>query len=560
MADIYKVKVASLNSYNKHSTSGTKISEYKQGAEVKVYTKESGDNNKQWGNIKENGSEWLLMESLEKTGTNNGSSGSSSSSDFGNEKENTDSVKDDTIYGNKDSAYNKLILRYIRAFGSPPRFTKSVDPWYGVSNTVGTGRAMMQTWLSDPSIFSICPGSVDYLPGFGFKSKKNQLFNQIKGSMSGDLLKAAKHDKKMDANGQLYAFKSAYKEYINVVNLMARMSADFMGIGDVSNIIAGTKLKLKNFDYGYYTNPSGSSSGGMFTETLLKSLNSAVSDAAYVHFFVNHSGANVSETISTESGKSWLEEQIASGSGIDSAARNIQFLFGSAITDEAKADIQNVIDKANDANSLLGGFATIANNYLKGGRLVFPKMITGMDYNKTAVVELSFASVYGDRRSIFKYVILPCLHLLALATPKQLSSNMYTYPFLCRIFQRGNVNMDLAYISSLDFTRGGSENTSWTVDGLPTEVTARFTVTPLYTNLMVTSAKNPFLAMQNTSLMEYLGTMVGLDLKANNLSRKVEIAKNLVQNRVHDIPTNTARGITDLKLINEIRNFTSIVH
>ena len=54
-----------------------------------------------------------------------------------------------------------------------------------------------------------------------------------------------------------------------------------------------------------------------------------------------------------------------------------------------------------------------------------------------------------------------------MATPKQLSSNMYTYPFLCRIFQRGNVNMDLAYISSLDFSRGGSENTSWTVDGLP---------------------------------------------------------------------------------------------
>ena len=191
---------------------------------------------------------------------------------------------------------------------------------------------------------------------------------------------------------------------------------------------------------------------------------------------------------------------------------------------------------------------------------MFPKMITGMDYNKSAVVELSFTSVYGDRRSIFKYVILPCIHLLAMATPKQLSSNMYTYPFLCRIFQRGKVNMDLAYISSLDFSRGGSENTSWTVDGLPTEVVARFTVTPLYTNMMVTSAKNPFLAMQNTALMEYLGTMVGLDLKSNVLSRKVEIAKNLLSNKVHDIPTNAARGITDTKLINEIRKFTSIVN
>lgn len=557
MADIYKVKVASLNSYSKHSTSGSKINEYKKGAEVKVYTKEPGDNNKQWGNIKEKGNEWLLMESLEKTGTDDGTT--ETVTNFGNTKENTDKAKDDTTYGNSDSAYNKVMLKYIRALGSPPRFTKNVDPWYSVSNTVGTGRAMAQTWLSDPAILSICPGSVDYLPGFGFKTKKNQLFNQIKGSMSGDLLKAAKKDKKLDANGQLYAFKSAYTEYMNVVNLMARMAADFMGIGDVTDIISGSKLKLKNFDYGYYSNPSKASSGGIFSETL-NALNTAVSDGAYVHFFVNHSGANVSETISTDSGKSWLEEQISSGSGIDSAARNIQFLFGSAITDEAKSDIEKVIQEANTANSLLGGFATIANNYLKGGRLVFPKMITGMDYNKSAVVELSFTSVYGDRRSIFKYVILPCIHLLAMATPKQLSSNMYTYPFLCRIFQRGNVNMDLAYISSLDFSRGGSENTSWTVDGLPTEVVARFTVTPLYTNMMVTSAKNPFLAMQNTALMEYLGTMVGLDLKSNVLSRKVEIAKNLLSNKVHDIPTNAARGITDTKLINEIRKFTSIVN
>ena len=94
MADIYKVKVASLNSYSKHSTSGSKINEYKKGAEVKVYTKEPGDNNKQWGNIKEKGNEWLLMESLEKTGTDDGTT--ETVTNFGNTKENTDKAKDDT--------------------------------------------------------------------------------------------------------------------------------------------------------------------------------------------------------------------------------------------------------------------------------------------------------------------------------------------------------------------------------------------------------------------------------------------------------------------------------
>ena len=86
VADIYKVKVASLNSYSKHSTSGSKNKEYKKGAEVKVYTKEPGDNNKQWGNIKEKGNEWLLMESLEKTGTDDGTT--ETVTNFGNTKEN----------------------------------------------------------------------------------------------------------------------------------------------------------------------------------------------------------------------------------------------------------------------------------------------------------------------------------------------------------------------------------------------------------------------------------------------------------------------------------------
>jgi uncharacterized protein YraI len=564
MADCYKVTAKKTRVRSGKGTKYSVVKTLQKGNEVRIYKKASGENNKQWGNTVENGNAWVPMTDITKTGNDNTTSKdrtttttSTTSTSYGTKKENTATAKDDTTYGNTDSSYNTVMLKYLRAFGSPPKFTKDVDPWYGVSNSVGVGRSMAMTWYSDPSILSLCPGTVDYLPGFNSK-QKSQFFNRVKDSMSGDILKSAKKDKKTDLNGQLYAFKSAYTSYINVVNLLARISADFMGIGNVSNIISGTKIKLKNFDYGYYTNPSGSSSGGIFSKTL-NSLKSAVTDGSYIHFFVNHSGVSVSETISTESGKSWLEEQLGSSGTLDSAARNIQFLFGGAITQEAQDDIANVLSKV-DGDSMIGGFATIAANYLKGGRLVFPQMITGMNYDKSMSCELSFASMYGDRRSIFKYVILPCLHLLALATPKQLSSNMYTYPFLVRAFQRGSVNMDLAFMSNLEFTRGGSDNTSWTVDGLPTEVTARFTITPLYTNMMVTSAKNPFLAMQNTALMEYLGTMVGLDLKSNILDRKVEIAKNLLANRIHDIPTNLARGITDTKLVNEIRKFVSIVN
>ena len=122
------------------------------------------------------------------------------------------------------------------------------------------------------------------------------------------------------------------------------------------------------------------------------------------------------------------------------------------------------------------------------------------------------------------------------------------------------MNCDLAYMHSLDLTRGGSDNTSWTVDGLPTEITASFTITPLYSNMMVTSGKNPFMFMNNTALMEYLGTMCGTDLKSNNLNVKVQIAKNLLENRVYDIPTDIQRGLTDSKIMNGVRDFMSITN
>lgn len=559
MADIYKVTTKTLNVRNKKGVGGKVISTLKKGREVTIYKKEAGENNKQWGNTKKKGNAWVAMEHLKKV-----SSGSSSSSSNGNndlpDQENTEKIKEDGVYGNKDANYNTLLLRYLRAFGSPPKYTKEVDPWYDVEGQLGIGRAMGSTWYSNPSILSICPGTVDYLPGFS-KKKKNEFFNQVKASVTDSALqKALKADKNMDQNGQLYAFNAAYADCSNVVNLLARSAADFMGVGDVNNIIGGTSLKLNSFDYGFIQNPAKARSGGVFA--LTKALvHTQVMDADYFHFFINHSGVSVSESFSTDSGKSVLEEMIqGSGSQLDQISRNINFLFGGAVNSGFEDDINKILEEARTSNELVGGIATVAKNYLKGGRLVFPKMITGMDYSKSISCELSFASPYGDRRSCFKYTILPCLYLLAMGSPKQLSSNMYTYPYLIRIHQPGNVSMDLAYISSLEFNRGGSDGTSWTNDGIPTEITARFTVTPLYTNMMVTSSRNPFLAFQNTALMEYLGNMCGIDMKMNILDRKVQLAKNLLNNYVWDTPTQFARGFSETKLARAARDFVNLVY
>lgn len=553
MADKYKT-TKKTKAYASKTTSSSVVKTYAKGKQVTVYSKEVGEGNVQYGNVSKNGRAFILMSHLKKTGKGGNSSGT------GVSRENTDKVKDDTIYGETDKDYDDLIKKYLRAFGSPPRYTQEVDPWYSMGKDTGVGRAMAETFYSDPSILSICPGQVDYLPGFNLKKGRDKLYKAVKSAATGAVGSAMKKDKKIDANGALYSFRSAYADYICVLNLLARCAADYMGIGNVKNVFEGSSLALNKFDYGFITDPPKAKAASGFFDKTLAHITTAVEDAGYLHYIVNSSGVQYTEDIQTTSDQSWLEQQLGGDSELSSAANNIQFLFGGAIGSDMGKDMNKILKEARDSSQLVGSLTTIMKNYLKGGRLVFPKIITGMNYDKSVTCEITFTSIYGDKRSIFRNVILPCLSLLALATPKQMSPNMYTYPYLVRIFQKGVVNMDLAFMNSLEFVKGGSDNVSYSIDGLPTEITARFQITPLYSNLMVTSSKNPFLFMQNNSLMEYLGVMTGIDLKANNFPVKYQLAVNALSNKVSDIPTNIGRGIYDSKIVNEIRKFTTITN
>lgn len=474
--------------------------------------------------------------------------------------ENTAVAKGNDNYTKKNAkTYNAMIMKYSSAFGAPPSFTSQVDPYYGTNIGKQIGRALSELY-ENPSLVSICPGTVDYLPGFS-KKNKNAFFKYVKSLSKNDKTLSAKIKKESKLNGQLYAFKSRYTRYINVVNALCRMAALYMGIGNQT--MPGTKKKLKNFDYGYFSTPDKAKAGkgnSIFAETK-KALNTAVSDSAYIHFFVNDSAPSVNENISTTTTKSELENAF-NESGLSSAAKNLHYLMGGSleIDSTAEDDLNRIIKDAGSSGNFIKSFAKLAKNYIKGGRLVFPEMIDDVQYENTISCTMRFVAVYGDRKTIFLRTIVPTLHLLALATPLQVSGNMYTYPFLCRVTQTSNFNTDLAVISNLRIKNGGNDDLSWTVDGLSTEIEVTFDVTPLYSKLMVSSASHPFLFLQNTSMMEYLAVMCGVDMKANNYKVKQQMAKMAIKNSVKDIPTNLARGIIDTKLMNNISNLIKLTN
>ena len=65
--------------------------------------------------------------------------------------------------------------------------------------------------------------------------------------------------------------------------------------------------------------------------------------------------------------------------------------------------------------------------------------------------------------------------------------------------------------------------------------------------------------LQNTSLAEYLATMCGVDLKANNLGAKVDFAITALQNYFRDIPLSLARGVTDTLAV-KVQNLTQVLN
>lgn len=525
-----------------------------KGAEFTVHESKNG-----WGRIRKKEDKWVnlsyckLVSPVAVVPKENTDKGDQSGTRGG--KYQASSPK---WYGKNATTYRDIMKKHVRAFGAPPRYTAEVDPYYeAAKNTAYTGRTMMQTWFSHPAIFSLQPGKVDYLPGFSTK-KKNQFYKKVKGLASGEVSSLMKSDHNKDLNGQLYAFKSAYKDYINVVNMLARVVANDMGIGNVSDLIWGGNTPLNKFDYGWFGSPSKSTgSNSIFAETK-NALESVVRDEAYVNFFVSNGSVQVGESFQTGSGETYFEKMIGSDSDFSEAANNIAFLFNGALSEGANDDLDAILKEARTQSEFLGGLSTMAVNYLRGGRIVFPKMITSMSYEKNINVELTFSSLYGDKRSIFRYCYLPMLHLLPFAVPQQVSENMYTFPYLVRCCEPGNVTCDLGFMSNFEYTRGGNDNTQWTIDGFPTELTVRFTITPLYSNMMVTSSRNPFLFLSNTGLIEYLANLSGLDVKANNLKAKVEHAKMVLGNYVADTPTNFARGLVDNFLVQKARGLLKL--
>ena len=492
--------------------------------------------------------------------TNDGSSSSNQSSANlalnANYQRNYSTIYNDSYSGDSskrylgtDDYYKKLMSKLNYCFGTPPKYNMDIDIQY-VSD-VGLGRVMGQTYYSNPTILSICPGKVKMFPQLFNKKARDNAFNTIyeaaRGAGDGSVVQKILGDKNSDIlNGPLYEFSQDTQDYAKRLNLLCRTCAILLGIGD--DKMPYTSTPLRSFDYAYWSirkkySPSTGKQQNVFTDFWaggIQAAANAVGDENYIHFLVSNENTSISEGVTTDVEASFLENIVSSTNSI---ANQLSYFSGVGFNNQmdAKANIDNAL------NGIIGeaGWTKLVDNVLSGGKLKIPKIVGDTNFSQSISCSLKFLSPYGNPKAVFLWCIVPVCHLYALALPKQLSDSMYSYPYIIKVFQKGWFNSNLAVISSINLVRGGNDDTSWSSAGLATEWTVNFEITPLYSQLTMPSTDHPLLFIKNDGLIDYLGNLCGFDLKANNLNVKAKLLTSFIKNRFTDIPNDIQRWVSD---------------
>ena len=455
-----------------------------------------------------------------------------------------------------------------RLFGGPPQYTHQVDPRIKVSGQNGEvtiGRTMGETVMAHPTIVSITPGKV-HVKGLSSFISSNYGISSLIDTAKGGVNEGAVEGIYNSMNGAkyFYDFASAWNEYGNMVNLLCRVMAILIGIGDQNVMGTTTPYKYYNYNNWQHIRSDVRTGGGSVTDRIFGWLADQgdkifIDQNSYVHFYAGVS-TDSSDSISTSTRESTIQSKLE-GLFTDEM-KDIAFLagdLGSSITSDVKSSIEEAFTAEGlDAGSGWADMLTKGIGYLSGAKMVFPQFIDDFQYGKDITVNCRFVSPYGDPESIMEYCFIPLAHVMAFSLPRQESRNTFKAPLLVRGFSKGFFNTDMGVVTSLRINRGGPDNMSWTADGLPTEIEVTFDITPLYSSLFLSTTSNPTNFMYNDGLIEYLCTICGADMTADSISTKINLFSTLAIDTVKDIPSSIIQSIWRDGLGNIINNIRKL--
>lgn len=480
----------------------------------------------------------------------------------------------------------------MRLFGLPYQFNPACDPRYDNISPV-VGREFSEKFFTDGALMYIIPGKAKYIDD-GSKKTGNITSHAIISASSGDMgplrrqLESARKKPVM-----FYDFQEDYNNYMNYVNAMCRTVASFLELKDGINGEEGNYFQKYDWRNYRWTSDSYQSSTSVALNYVKDSAKSAVNylrsigsallgqsktaktdsvtrismndgspskpvnlnqiggQQNYVMFYVDPT-TSCNESFINDTSESELQQQIDSWA---SQARDYAFYAKSA-------GAEGIVEKGEE---LLAGFAggvssaagmipalgnvmqkmiSASASVIKGENIILPEIYQNSRYQKDYQITIHLKTPYGDKLSVYTDVIVPMLHLVALAVPKQATANTYASPFLVKVYVPGVFNCGLGIVTGLQLDKARSED-AWSMDGLPMEVDVTMSIKDLYSRMSMSPSHEPQMFLNNSSLIDYLSNVAGLNLILPQTSTKLEMIINTHINAITDIPKNLGAAVTD---------------
>ena len=156
-------------------------------------------------------------------------------------------------------------------------------------------------------------------------------------------------------------------------------------------------------------------------------------------------------------------------------------------------------------NNLFSG----AIGAIQGQKMIYPEIYKSSNSTMDYEYSITLTSPYGDVYNYYMNIIVPLMHLVALAAPRMVTSNSVTSPFLVQAFVPGMCTCQLGIISNMTIHKNPSTK-DVSINGFPLTVKVTFQIKELYNALSVSPAHDPASFLFNETLNDYLANLAGL--------------------------------------------------
>lgn len=241
-----------------------------------------------------------------------------------------------------------------------------------------------------------------------------------------------------------------------------------------------------------------------------------------------------SESLTNETSDSAIESAIDAIN--DGIGYELAFITGSKVDLGLIEGVTNFLGSSVDSmagmvEKLLepigGGFASNlfsgAVRSLKGQKMIYPKIYKKSNSEMNYTFNINLTSPYGDVYNYYMNIVVPLMHLIALAAPRLVSANSVASPFLVQAFIPGMCTCQLGIVQSLRIEKNPSQK-HVSVNGYPLDIKVEMQIEELYNAMSISPANDPASFLFNETLNDYMANLAGLQPSVDTYTKQRQVA------------------------------------